>query len=104
MIFFKKKAPVIKDLGSVVKLNREREKTREFEKHSQIFNQILNDIQNKILSGENFIEYPYTEEMLLAINATRNSFREWGRRHNLQIDISVFTSDKIINFNMREIQ
>lgn len=82
---FKKPTPVIKDLGSVVKLNREREKAREFEKHAPMFNEMLNDIQVQLCLGKNFVEYPYSEERLLCVNATRNSFKEWGKRHNLHV-------------------
>lgn len=104
--FRKEKSPIIKDLGSVAKLNRERAKTRKMEAYVPMFNLMLNDIQVNLTQGKNSFDYPYTEERLLCVNLYRSSFREWGRRHNLDITISVFSTSNppIINFFMSEIR
>jgi hypothetical protein len=67
---------------------------------------MLNDIQVNLTQGQNFVEYPYTEERLLCINLYRSSFREWGRRHNLDISIMVLNEAEppVINIYVSEIR
>lgn len=108
MSFFRKKEKplIIKDLGSIAKLNREREKKRKTEQYASMFNEMLEDIQTNLSQGNNFVKYAYTEERLLCVNHNRLAFQVWGARHNLEISVSVFNNynPPVIYIDLKEIQ